>query len=341
MQINSLPRPPIIVHNCLLRMCSLQWNDMGTAGATGGADGASSTPHGKMTGNKGQGRDFWTKAVNFWNGGLPQTQRVSFGQGGQPGTGTPQDTGGGGGGGIVYNNVGPTAGSGTDERTSGPPTRGVGGKGFGAGGGAGGYGPTAFYHFQNGGAGANGVVLVKYCAPGHYLSAGLLCRRCPYGAKDPAAVSVDDEATTCAKSTTTTTTTTTTTATTTTMQVQKYESSGKFKFKGSVMVLAIGGGSGGHIKYGGASGAINFGKQTLGSTDNVVTVGTGGTGYHNSGTYAMKDGYHNDYHTKDDKYATAGSDSTFGGLKAPGAKAADWSKTALGGSAGGSGGYVQ
>ena len=108
------------------------------------------------------------------------------------------------------------------------------------------------------------------------------------------------------------------------------------------MVLAIGGGSGGHRWYGAASGAINFGKQTLNSADNPVTVGTGGKGYHNSGTYAKKDGNHNDYHTKDDKYATAGSDSTFGGLKAAGAKAKDCcSKTAAGGSAGGSPGYIQ
>ena len=119
------------------------------------------------------------------------------------------------------------------------------------------------------------------------------------------------------------------------MQVQKYESSGKFKFKGSVMVLAIGGGSGGHSTWGGASGAINFGKQTLNSADNPVTVGTGGKGYHNSGT-------HGAHGTKDDKYATAGSDSTFGGLKAAGAKAKDCcSKTAAGGSAGGSPGYIQ
>ena len=107
------------------------------------------------------------------------------------------------------------------------------------------------------------------------------------------------------------------------------------------MVLAIGGGSGGHSFWGAPSGAINFGKQTLDSTDNVVTVGTGGKGYHNSGTYAKKDGNHNDYHTKDDKYATAGSDSTFGGLKAAGAKAKNWAKTAAGGSAGGTSGYNQ
>ena len=173
---------------------------MGTAGATGGADAASSTPKGTMIGNKGQGTAFWTKAVKFWNGGLPKTQHVSMGQGGKPGEAPPHmgDNGGGGGGGILYNNAGPTAGSGKEERTSGPPTRGVGGKGFGAGGGAGGTGPTKFYHIQNAGAGANGVVLIKYCAPGHYVS-GLICRRCPHGAKDPTAVSVDDEATTCAK----------------------------------------------------------------------------------------------------------------------------------------------
>ena len=172
---------------------------MATAGATGGADAAPSTPKGVYKGNKGQGTAFWTKAVNFWNDGLTNTQHISFGQGGQPGDGPAHfgDNAGGGGGGILYNNAGPTAGNGIDERTSGPKTRGFGGKGFGAGAGAGGVGPTQFYHFQNGGAGANGVVLIKYCAPNHYLSD--ICRRCPNGAKDPKAVSVDDEATTCAE----------------------------------------------------------------------------------------------------------------------------------------------
>ena len=120
------------------------------------------------------------------------------------------------------------------------------------------------------------------------------------------------------------------------MQVQKYESSGKFNFKGSVMVVAIGGGGGGHRQFGAASGVINFGKQTLSSTDNVVTVGTGGTGYHNSGTWAAKDGNHNGYHTHDDKDATNGSDSTFGSLKAAGGN-----YRGSGGSAGGTSGYIQ